>query len=154
DIIISPTPATTFLFTGPAAANNFDIFVGTGRGNTVDFSGLTHLAPASNAPQGEAGVVIKSDASAPNGVFVELTATGATVETAAGPVTVQAWQLDGDGKALMPLAHLENIDNVTGTVGNDVVIGNANANTFTYTAADGSHDGQAASYGFDIYYGG
>ena len=41
-----------------------------------------------------------------------------------------------------------------GTVGNDVIVGNAKANTFTYTAADGTHDGQSASYGFDIYYGG
>jgi RTX calcium-binding nonapeptide repeat (4 copies) len=154
DIVISPVPATTFLFTGAAGPNNFDIFVGTGRGNTVDFSGLKELAPATNAVQGEAGVVIKQDASAPNGVFVDLSAQGTTVATAAGPVTVQAWQLDADGKAVMPLAHLENIDNVTGTVGNDVVIGNANANTFTYTAADGTHDGQSASYGFDIYYGG
>ena len=155
DIIISSVPATTFLFTGPAGPNNFDIFVGTGQGpNTVDFSGLEGLAAATNQVQGEGGVVIRQDASAPNGVFVDLTATAATVETAVGPVTVQAWQLDGSGKAVMPLAHLENIDNVTGTVGNDVVIGNANANTFTYTAADGTHDGQSASYGFDVYYGG
>jgi hypothetical protein len=67
---------------------------------------------------------------------------------------VQAWQLDGRGKAVMPLAHLESIENVTGTIGNDIVIGNANANSFTYTAADGTHAGQSASYGFDIYYGG
>jgi hypothetical protein len=155
DIIISSVPATTFLFTGPAGPNNFDIFVGTGPGpNTVDFSGLEGLAAASNPVQGEGGVVIRQDASAPNGVFVDLTATAATVETALGPVTVQAWQLDGNGKAVMPLAHLENIDNVTGTVGNDVVIGNANANTFTYTAADGTQEGQSASYGFDIYVGG
>jgi Ca2+-binding RTX toxin-like protein len=154
DIIISPVPGTTFTFTGPAGPNNFDIFAGTGHDNTVDFSGLSGLAAASNSPHGEGGVVINSDAAAPNGVFVDLTATGTTVTTAAGPVTVQAWQLDGNGKAVMPLAHLENIDNVTGTVGNDVVIGNANANTFTYTAADGTRDGQASSYGFDIYYGG
>ena len=37
----------------------------------------------------------------------------------------------------------ENIDNVVATIGNDVIKGNANANTFTYTAADGTHDGQA-----------
>src|SRR5262245_17848597 len=154
DIIISKVPETTFLFTGPAGPNNFDIFIGAGRGNAVDFSELKDLAGASNSPQGEGGVVIKADASAPNGVFVDLTASGVTVQTEVGPVSVQAWQLDANGKAVMPLAHLENIDNVTGTVGNDVVVGNANANTFTYTAADGSHDGQAASYGFDIYYGG
>jgi hypothetical protein len=155
DIIISSVPATTFLFTGPAGPNNFDIFIGTGRSpNTVDFSGLEGLAAAANSVQGEGGVVIRRDASAPNGVFVDLTANAATVETALGPVTVQAWQLDSNGKAVMPLAHLENIDNVTGTIGNDVVIGNANANTFTYTAADDTHEGQSASYGFDVYYGG
>jgi hypothetical protein len=155
DIIISSVPATTFLFTGPAGPNNFDIFIGRGRPpNTVDFSGLEGLAAAANSVQGEGGVVIRQDASARNGVFVDLTANAATVETAVGPVTVQAWQLDSNGKAVMPLAHLENIDNVTGTIGNDVVIGNANANTFTYTAADDTHEGQSASYGFDIYYGG
>jgi hypothetical protein len=153
--IISSVPGTTFLFTGPAGPNNFDIFIGTGEEpNTVDFSGLEGLAAVTRPIQGEAGVVIRQDASAPNGVFVDLNANGATVQTAAGPVTVQAWQLDAEGKAVMPLAHLENIDNVTGTIGNDVVIGNANANTFTYTAADGTHAGQNASYGFDIYYGG
>ena len=67
---------------------------------------------------------------------------------------MQAWQLDANGKAEKPLAHLENIDNITGTVGNDVVVGNGQANTFTYTAADGTANGQSASYGFDIYYGG
>jgi RTX calcium-binding nonapeptide repeat (4 copies) len=155
DIIIRPIPATTFLFTGPAGPNNFDIFIGTGRGpNTVDFSGLEGLLAAVNPIRGEGGIVIRQDASAPNGVFVDLSANAATAETAVGPVTVQAWQLDAHGKAAMPLAHLENIANVTGTIGNDVVIGNANANTFTYTAADGTHEGQSASYGFDVYYGG
>jgi hypothetical protein len=154
DIIVSPIPATNFAFRGAAGPNNFDVFIGTGHGNTVDFSGLTGLLAPSTPQQGTAGAATKHDASAPNGVFVDLTAKSQTVETAIGAVTVQAWQLDADGKAVIPLAHLENIDNVTGTVGNDIIVGNGNANRFTYTAADGSQDGQGASYGFDIYYGG
>src|SRR5262245_14473909 len=152
DVVISPVPNTTFVFTGPPGPQNFDIFVGTGRGNTVDFSQLTDLAPANSQPGG-VGDAIKQDPSAPNGIFVDLMATDQTVETAIGAVTVQAWLRDADGKAAAPLAHLENIDNVVGTVGNDIVKGNTNANTFTYTASDGTH-GQSASYGFDIYYGG
>ena len=152
DVIISPVPKTTFVFTGLPGPQNFDIFVGTGLGNTVDFSQLTDLVPANLQPGG-AGDAIKQDPSAPNGIIVDLMATDQTVETAIGPVTVQAWLRDGDGKAAAPLAHLENIDNVVGTVGNDIVKGNANANTFTYTASDGTH-GHSASYGFDIYYGG
>src|SRR5262245_9999453 len=151
DVVISPVPNTTFVFTGPPGPQNFDIFVGTGRGNTVDFSQLTDLAPANSQPGG-VGDAIKQDPSAPNGIFVDLMATDQTVETAIGAVTVQAWLRDADGKAAA-LAHLENIDNVLGTVGNDIVKGNTNANTFTYTASDGTH-GQSASYGFDIYYGG
>ena len=151
DVIVSQLPATTFAFSGAAGPNNFDVFIGTGHGNAVDFSGLTDLVKALQGPE---DATTKHDASAPNGVFVDLTAQAQTVDTAVGPVTVQAWQLDGDGKAVMPLAHLENIDNVTGTVGNDILVGNANANTFTYTAADGSNTGESASYGFDIYYGG
>lgn len=154
DVIVSSIPATTFVFTGAAGPDNFDSFIATGHGNTVDFSGLSNLVIPANSELLGPGVEIKHDASAANGVFVDLTADTQTVATASGPVTVQAWQLDGDGKAVMPLAHLENIDNVTGTVGNDVVIGNDNANLFTYTAADGSDSGQHASYGFDIYYGG
>ncbi len=152
DVIVSPIPATTFAFTGAAGPNNFDVFVGTGHGNAVDFSGLTGLLAPASPEQGIPGATAH-DTSAPNGIFVDLTAHGQTVETASGPVTVQAWQIDADGKAFMPLAHLENIDNVTGTVGNDIIVGNDNANTFTYTAADGTANGQAASYGFDIYYG-
>ena len=155
DVITSPTAATTFAFTGLAGPNNFDVFVGTGEGNGVDFSGLTGLQVPTQPPLQIPGTVaVNRDTTAPNGVLVDLTASGQTVATAAGPVTVQAWQLDADGKAAMPLAHLENIANVTGTVGNDIIIGNANANTFTYTAADGSLDGVSASYGFDVYNGG
>ena len=154
DVIISPVAATTFVFTGAAGPDNFDVFVGTGEGNTADFSQLTDLVAAGD-PQPEAeGEAVNSDESAPNGIYVNLTANGQTVDTAVGRVTVQAWQLDANGKAEKPLAHLENIDNVTGTVGNDFVVGNDQANTFTYTAADGTANGQSASYGFDIYYGG
>jgi Ca2+-binding RTX toxin-like protein len=154
DVIVSPVPATTFVFTGAAGPDNFDVFVGTGEGNTVDFSQLTGLVAAVDPQPDAAGEPVNRDASAPNGVYVNLTANGQTVDTAVGRVTVQAWQLDENGKAEKPLAHLENIDNVTGTVGNDVVVGNAQANTFTYTAADGTANGQSASYGFDIYDGG
>src|SRR5262249_30332548 len=154
DVIVSPIPATNFAFRGAAGPNNFDVFVASGQGNTVDFSGLTGLLAPTTPQQGTAGATTRHDTSAPNGVFVDLTAQSQTVETAIGAVTVQAWQLDADGKALIPLAHLENIDNVTGTVGNDIIVGNGNANTFTYTATDGRADGQSASYGFDIYYGG
>src|SRR5262245_17940470 len=154
DIIISQIPATNFAFHGPAGANNFDVFVATGQGNTVDFSGLTGLLAPSTPQQGAAGATTKHDTSAPNGVFVDLTANSQTVETAIGAVTVQAWQLDADGKAVIPLAHLETNDNMFGTFGNDIIVGNGNANRFTYTAHDGSEDGHSASYGFDIYYGG
>jgi hypothetical protein len=154
DVIVSPIPKTTFVFKGTPGPDNFDVFIATGGNNTADFSGLklTDLVPA-NPQQAEAGAAIKQDTSAPNGIVVDLMANDQTVETAAGPVTVQAWLRDGDGKAATPLAHLENIDNIVGTIGNDVVKGNANANTFTYTASDGTQ-GQSASYGFDLYYGG
>ena len=154
DVIISPVPGTTFVFTGAAGPDNFDVFVGTGESNAVDFSELTGLVAAADPQPDAEGEAVNSDDSAPNGIYVNLTANGQTVDTAIGPVTVQAWQLDANGKAEKPLAHLENIDNITGTVGNDVVVGNAQANTFTYTAADGTANGQSASYGFDIYYGG
>ncbi|MFZ0854036.1 MAG: calcium-binding protein [Hyphomicrobiaceae bacterium] len=156
DVIISSVPGTTFVFTGAASPDNFDVFVGTDAPETVDFTKLEGLvARADPDPEPDAeGEAVNSDDSAPNGIYVNLTADGQTVDTAVGRVTVQAWQLDANGKAEKPLAHLENIDNVTGTVGNDVVVGNAQANTFTYTAADGSANGQSASYGFDIYYGG
>jgi len=153
DVIVSPIPATTFVFTGTPGLGNFDTFIGTGRGNTIDFSQLTDLALAASQ-QGGTEAASKQDPSAPNGIFVNLAAKDQAIETANGPVTVQAWLLDGDGKASTPLAHLENIDNVVGTIGNDVIQGNANANTFTYTAADGTRAGQRASYGFDLYYGG
>ena len=154
DVIISPVPGTTFVFTGAAGPDNFDVFVGTGEGNTVDFSRLTGLVAAVDPEPDTEGEAVNRDAAAPNGIYVNLTANGQTVDTAVGRVTVRAWQLDANGKAEKPLAHLENIDNVIGTVGNDVVVGNAQANTFTYTAADGTANGQSASYGFDIYYGG
>jgi RTX calcium-binding nonapeptide repeat (4 copies) len=154
DVIISPVPATTFVFTGAAGADNFDVFVGTGEGNTADFSELKGLVARADPEPDTAGEPVNRDVSAPNGIYVNLTANRQTVDTAIGRVTVQAWQLDEHGKAEKPLAHLENIDNVTATVGNDVVVGNAQANTFTYTAADGTANGQSASYGFDIYYGG
>jgi hypothetical protein len=151
DVIVSPIPATTFAFTGAAGPDNFDVFIGTGQGNAVDFSGLTGLqAPAAGAPAIEG---VANDTSAPNGVYVNLGAVGQIVTTAAGAATVQAWQLDANGVAITPLAHLENVDNVTGSVGNDIVIGNADANTITYTASDGT-GAQSASYGFDIYHGG
>jgi Ca2+-binding RTX toxin-like protein len=140
DVIVSPLPKTTFVFTGTPGPG-INAFVGTGRGNTIDFSQITDLAQPATQAGAENG--IKQDTSAPNGVLVNLSAEGPT----------QAWLLDGEGKASTPLAHLENIDNVIGTIGNDTVIGNANANTFTYTAADGTDNGPA-SYGFDIYYGG
>jgi hypothetical protein len=154
DVIISSVPATTFVFTGAAGPDNFDVFVGTGEGNAADFSELTGLVAAVDPLPDAEGEAVNSDAAAPNGIYVNLTANGQTVDTAVGRVTVQAWQLDANGKAEKPLAHLENIDNITGTVGNDVVVGNTQANTFTYTAADGTANGQSASYGFDIYYGG
>lgn len=154
DVIISPVPATTFVFTGAAGPDNFDVFVGTGEGNAADFSELTGLVAADDPQPDAEGETVNSDGSAPNGIYVNLTANGQTVDTTVGRVTVQAWQLDANGKAEKPLAHLENIDNITATVGNDVVVGNGQANTFTYTAADGTANGQSASYGFDIYYGG
>ena len=46
DVIVSPIPATTFVFTGAPGPGNFDMFVGTGRGNTIDFSQLTDLGRA------------------------------------------------------------------------------------------------------------
>ena len=154
DVIVSPIPATTFVFTGTPGPGNFDIFIGTGQGNTIDFSQVTDLGLPAKSQQAGAGDEVKQDPAAPNGFLIDLGATKETVATAGGPVTVQVWKLDENGKATTAVAHLENIDNVAGTIGNDIIKGNANANTFTYTAADGTHDGQSASYGFDLYYGG
>jgi Ca2+-binding RTX toxin-like protein len=154
DVIVSPIPKTTFVFTGTPGPDNFDIFVGTGRGNTIDLSQLTELGPPAKPQPAGAGDEVKQDRAAANGFLIDLAATKETVNTAAGPISVQVWKLDENGKATTAVAHLENIDNVVASIGNDIVKGNGNANTFTYTAADGSHDGQSASYGFDIYYGG
>ena len=155
DVIVSPIPATTFVFTGIPGPGNFDSFIGTGRGNTIDLSQVTlaDLGPPAKPQDAGAGEAVKQDPAAPNGFLVDLSATSETVDTAGGPVSVQVWKLDENGQATTAVAHLENIDNVVGSIGNDIVKGNANANTFTYTASDGSH-GQGASYGFDIYYGG
>jgi hypothetical protein len=155
DVIISPTPATTFVFTGIPGPENFDSFIATGRGNAIDLSHVTlaDLGPPAKPHEAGPGEAVKQDPAAPNGFLVDLSATSETVDTAAGPVSVQVWKLDENGQATTAVAHLENIDNVIGSIGNDIVKGNANANTFTYTASDGSH-GEGASYGFDIYYGG
>jgi len=154
DVIVSSIPKTTFVFTGTPGPDNFDIFVGTGRGNTIDLSQLTDLGPPAKPQPAGAGDEVKQDPAAANGFLIDLAATNETVNTADGPVSVQVWKLDENGKATTAVAHLENIDNVVASIGNDIVKGNGNANTFTYTAADGTHDGQNASYGFDIYYGG
>jgi hypothetical protein len=154
DVIVSPIPKTTFVFTGTPGPDNFDIFVGTGPGNTIDLSQLTDLGPPAKPQPAGAGDEVKQDPAAANGFLIDLAATNETVNTAGGPVSVQVWKLDENGKATTAVAHLENIDNVVASIGNDIVKGNGNANTFTYTAADGTHDGQNASYGFDIYYGG
>jgi hypothetical protein len=155
DVIVSPIPATTFVFTGLPGPGNFDSFIATGRGNTIDLSQVTlsDLGPPAKPQEAGAGEAVKQDPAAPNGFLVDLSATSETVDTAGGPVSVQVWKLDENGQATTAVAHLENIDNVVGSIGNDIVKGNANANTFTYTASDGNH-GQGASYGFDIYYGG
>jgi hypothetical protein len=151
---------------------------GSGGLDTIDFSGLTNLAPVNRGDdkddkddddddQGRGGdddenndgdgdgdsaaLQLTRLTDAPNGVYVDLSSNGITVTTSQGEVTVNAWQLDGNGLAAVPLAHLEGIDNVIGTVGNDILIGNANANTFTYTASNGD---SGAVFGVDIYVGG
>ena len=97
-----------------------------------------------------------------NGVYVDLGTPIEKVETDHGTVTVNAVSLDADGKIGHALAHIQHVDNVVGTVGNDIIVGNGHANTITYTAsddaqhatADGDGTGAGASYGFDIVSGG
>ena len=84
DVIISPVPGTTFVFTGAAGPDNFDVFVGTGESNTVDFSELTGLVAAADPQPDAEGEAVNSDDSAPNGIYVNLTANGQTVDTAIG----------------------------------------------------------------------
>ena len=97
-----------------------------------------------------------------NGVFVDLGKAIETVETDHGTVTVNATTLDTDGTVGQALAHIQHVNNVVGTVGNDIIVGNNHANTITYTASDdaqhatagGDGTGAGASYGFDIVSGG
>lgn len=185
--------ATTFVFTGPPGAGNFDIYTGgEATTDTADFSQIAVLADAGSGPaivsfgsnRGTAGIdgaAVSADEGAPaqdagpgqghgglapiptvNGVYVDLAADGVTVDTADGPVTVQAWLLDGSGAAAIPLAHLDSIETVVGTAGNDIIVGSEAGNTFVYTAWDDAATdaqgstvaGPAALYGFDIYDGG
>ena len=161
----------TFVFTGVASNGEIASFVGTAEtasSTTVDFSQVnpttaannadhkvvaTHAAPDAGTAQNAAS--LNTDTDAGNGVLVDLSVK-------AGPGTVQAWSLDADGKTDAALAHIENVDNVVATIGNDIVIGNTHANTVTYTASDdaghatagGDGTGAASSYGFDIISGG
>ena len=174
------TAGRTFVFTGVASNGDIASFVGTAETastTTVDFSQVnpttaanntTHKVVAHVAADGTvhtdapADTSLNTDANAKNGVLVELDAHKETAHTAHGEATVQAWSLDADGKADTALAHIANVDNVIGTVGNDIVSGNAHANTVTYTASDdaqhatagGDGTGAASSYGFDIVSGG
>jgi len=167
DVLVGGPGPTTFVFAGPAGPQNFDVFIGAkGQSNTVNFSGLIDLHTPNQAIVVRQLVdqdhKVEHAVVAPKGILVDLSANEQKVETTVGPVTVQAWLIDSDGKASIPLAHLENIDNVVGSVGSDVLIGNGDANTFVYTAADDARSnadehlesGPAASYGFDIYAGG
>ena len=175
------TAARTFVFTGVASNGDIASFVGTAEAaatTTVDFSQVNPTTTANNAVHkivaqhvaAADGTVhdtpadgqLNTQADTKNGVFVDLSAQKETAHTANGDATVQAWSLDADGKADAALAHIQNVDNVVGTVGNDIVVGNAHANTVTYTISDdaahatvgGDGTGASASDGFDIISGG
>lgn len=168
---------TTFAFIGNQEPEQVASLSGDGTAaGTVDFSDLVIVAPATQIQikikkvaadgtshgQGSHADGLIHQLSAGNGIYVNLSGHDAPAAGANGRETIQVWQLDGDGIAVAPLAHIENIDNVAGTVGNDFIVGNDNANTFIYTATDDRVTdasgaisiGAQASYGFDIYIGG
>lgn len=161
--------ATTFVISVPSAGASPANIIGQGADDAVDLSGITLLAPAAPIPivrtsGADGGGESASDGtirqiSAGNGVVVDL----ADLEVEAdGSPSINAWLRDAGGQAATPLAHIENVDIVIGTIGNDIVLGDEDANTFVYTArgdavidADGRMSvGPGASYGFDIYAGG
>ena len=58
-----------------------------------------------------------------NGVYVDLGRPIETIQTDHGAVTVNATTLDADGTVGKALAHIEHVDKVVGTVGNDIIVG-------------------------------
>ncbi|MEW5964938.1 MAG: hypothetical protein AB1749_15420 [Pseudomonadota bacterium] len=155
--------AETFFVSSPAPGNPPQVIIGEGEDDIVDFSSLVALEPASPisivraSGSGATQAEEIRQVGAGNGVYVDLSAMASS-----DPTSIQAWQLDANGLAATALAHIEGVDDVVGTIGNDIVVGNANANTFIYSArsdvvtdaAGNTGLGPAASYGFDIYVGG
>jgi hypothetical protein len=117
----------------------------------------TAASDAHAAPEASAA----ADLVVGNGVYVNLVSSEPSAESSQGTLSVQAWTIGADGAVGTALAHLDNVETIVGTVGSDVMVGNAEANTFVYTAADDARldgagqiaTGPGASYGFDIYYG-
>lgn len=163
--------ATTFVISMPSAGTAPVMIIGNGVEDAVDLSGITFRAPAapirivrsSGADNGGGGEPPSDGTihqiSAGNGVLVDLAELAAEADRSP---SLNAWLRDASGRAATPLAHIENVDIVIGTIGNDIVLGDDDPNTFIYTArgdavidADGRTGvGPAASYGFDIYAGG
>jgi hypothetical protein len=96
------------------------------------------------------------------GVIVSLGEALGTTKTDKGEVEYHAAKIESDGSEGAPLASINNVDNVAGTIGNDIISGNDHANKIIYTADDdaqhathgGDGTGAGASYGFDIVSGG
>ena len=172
----------TFVFAGVGSNGEIASFIGTAESagtTTVDFSQVNPAATSADAVHkvvaqhvttdagtghtgAPAGTTLHTASEAKAGVLVDLSAHTETAQTEHGSATVQAWSLGADGKTDAALAHIENVDNVIGTVADDIISGNAHANTITYTASDDAQhatpgcDGTGAqsSYGFDIISGG
>lgn len=153
----------TFLVSDPVPGGTPLVITGASADDVVDFSPLTALAPASPVTVvrtgGNSATQVEEirQVTAGNGVYVDLSA-GASSD----PTSIQAWQLDANGRASTALAHIEGVDQIVGTIGNDIIVGDDDANTFIYSArsdivsdtAGGTGVGPTASYGFDIYVGG
>ena len=176
DILIGGTSDDTFILALGNEDDGVDVIIGNGGDDTLDLSGLEITPDSDGQPAivgGEtssSGVVAQEAredggqplsfrdldiVSAGNGVLVDLDAHDEVATSAVGLVTIQVWKLDESGIAVTPIAHIEGVGTIIGTIGDDVMIGDEEANAFVYSASDGEGAaGAAPSYGFDVYAGG
>ena len=148
DVVRGDAADNTYVAVG-GGGNGVSVFDGRGGNDTVDFS---HVTPAAAEVASVADVV-------PNGIYVNLASSEHGADGSAGEVTVQAWTIGRRRCPRYRACASQHVETVVGTVGSDILVGNGEANTFVYTAADDASidaaghisTGPAASYGFDIY---